>query len=636
MPADSLVADPSAKRLNVLALPTRTTLLFSLIVLAIGLPVASSLESGSGIVGPFFVLGMILLTLRAFLRHPILQLRHCLEIQTSQRYPSLLRRWNELAKSTAGINPPRLVLEQLGSAEPHTFGTFTRKYMAMPDRLAPGLERALESTRDGERASGEAVLLHELAHFAHHDVWMTFFAESLLKVTIAFVTLDFFVNALSPWLYNGIISFFDFSKLFAPELVQLVAASDPQMAQVLVNPPRVPPVVWMRYEIFIFTAHWPLVLGSIVLLVLYWRALLRTRELYADARVAEWQESAQGLWGGVSLVQILLMTASSGESLGEKLAAWRERLLSIRPPGWSALRRWLDVHPRLEARRQALSEPFKIYGGDWEIALSAGGTVVLVNLSLGSLFLSRFTRGPNSAPPFLIGFVVLSLSLLPFLCQYPERRREFTRRVTRTVLGLTLIKLIPQLTLALVITIGILGDPALIDQAAYALVPGAGANTPPTSVPVEFVLEQFVVRPALLFACVMPVVLMLFLSLDARIKRRILRWYSSRFVVQNPARAFITVTLLLAAALGLMLLPLLDWLTNPTAHDLFDPLTLFGMALGTLGSIAAAIWFSVLDRRHADRCPQCGASSKGDYWLGKTCGACGQTFHPRLLAPGTD
>lgn len=94
---------------------------------------------------------------------------------------------------------------------------------------------------------------------------------------------------MTPFIYNAFIRFYDVKTLFPPELIQILGARDPTPFQLLTTPPAIPRERWLAYEVLVLTAHWPLILGSVILLVLFWRALLRTRELYADARVVQWQ-----------------------------------------------------------------------------------------------------------------------------------------------------------------------------------------------------------------------------------------------------------------------------------------------------------------------------------------------------------
>ncbi len=630
IPSDSAASNPAPPnvRLNVFALPTRTTLLFALIILVIALPLLASFGSGSPICAPFIVFWMLLLPLRDFLRRPDSLREQYALTDARERFPMLTQRWGDLARTCAQIKPPRLLLTAR-DATLFTFGTFTRRFVAMSQPTANELERALSA--EATRARGEAVLLHELAHFVHHDVEMAYFSRSVLKITVFFMTLNFFVLALTPWLYNYGRTFFDFRHMVPEELLNAITMGEPALAQALVQMPVVEPVVWLRYEAFVLSAHAPLILGSLILGGAYWRALLRTRELYADARVAQWQRTIQPLWEQLLRTQTFQVLQPRVANAGEKIRQWVTQWRLYNPLGWHTPRGWFSAHPTLAMRRECLDHPERIYGGEVTIGATAGLTVVLLNLTLGSLLLSRYLRGPNSGVPFLVGFSVLALSLLPSLLAL-EQPRAYAKKITRVVLIFTIIKLVPQYLAGLGLTAALLADPSLVDQAAYALVPGAGANPVPTGIPLEFVLWVFVIAPMFLFTLGMPLILILWLRWDAWLKRRVLRWYGAPWLARHPTRVFSAITVFLAAMLGMILLPILDALTIPTAHDLFDPLTLGGMSLALIAFGIGGTYFRSWDRRYADRCPQCGAAIAGDYVLGKQCLACGTRLHPSLVA----
>lgn len=625
--------DAPLGRLNIFAIPSRTTLLFGLIVLVIVLPLVASLGSGSPICAPFILFWMILLPFRDFFRRPDVLHQANSMTDLRQHFPGLSARWNDLATKIARIKPPRLMLFQNSGATSFTFGTFTRRFTALPEATATSLEQSLQSPQEVDRRRGEALLLHELAHFRHRDVWMAFFSHSLLRVTIIFMTLSLISYSLNPWLYNVLVSFFDFSRLMPSEIIQVMAISDPKMAEALLHPPQIEASVWLRYEVFVLSAHGPLMVGSIVLLVFFWTALLRTRELYADGRVAQWQRDEQPLWYQLLRQQTAqAIQPARGEGFKEKIKTWGDQLRGVNVLGLNAIRGWLSTHPSLKTRRECLDEPYKIYGSDLAIGATAGITVVLLNLTLGSLFLSRYIRGPNSQVPFIVGFTIISLSLLPYLCQFPERKREYSVKVSKVVLIFTVIKLIPQYLAGLVFAIAVISDPSLISQLAYVLVPGAGANPPPIDISLEFVLDVFVIRPALLFTFVMPIVLILFLQFDAWIKRRILRWYRAPMLVRHPAVMLWGITAVLAILLALIVLPILDVLTIPSAHDLFEPATLIGMLIGLTVCVGAVIFFLTGTRHYADRCPHCNNPVTGEYRLGMICPSCKELLHRQLCS----
>jgi hypothetical protein len=262
----------------------------------------------------------------------------------------------------------------------------------------------------------------------------------------------------------------------------------------------------------------------------------------------------------------------------------------------------------------------------------AGVIVVLLNLNLSSLFLSRYLRGPNATIPFVLGFTILSLSMLPSLCAFTGPSVELRRRIVRLILIFTAIKLIPQYALGLVVAAGVIIDPQSIEVAAYALVGAGGENLPPLGVPVSFVIEVFVLRPAILFTFVMPLTLFLFLLLDARLKRMALTWYGAAVIRKHPVALFWGLTGWLALVLWFVVLPFYNVATVPTAHTLLDPLILVQMVLTLLISAIVVALFARIHHRYAGCCPRCGEPIPGPYQLGMTCPHCAELLHPWLLA----
>jgi len=623
--------EPPLARLNVFGLPSRTTLLFLLIVLVIAIPIVATLFGGTPICAPVVFVGMVLLPLRDFLRQPDETRRKHAMTDAQERFPALSQRWNSLA-TILNTKPPRLMLTQqnIGGL---TFGSFTRHYAAVSETLARYLERWIKSSDEKQKHLSDAFLIHELAHFLHHDIWTAWLSQSLLRVTIVFISLNYIVSAMTPFLYNALISFFDFTKLLDPDMIEMMRQLDPRATEIMLHPPQIQPATWGNYEAVLLAAHAPLVLGSIVLLVFYWRALLRTRELYADARVVARQGTEEYLWNQLQMQSAIRGIQQRPVTWWEKATSWVVQWRTTTALRLGGIAGWLGTHPSLETRRKCLSVPHTVYGGNWAIGATAGITVVLLNLTLGSLFLSRYIRGPNSQVPFIIGFLVISLSLLPILCQFPERTHEHTRQITRIVALFTAIKLIPQYLVGIGLTIAMLVDPRLMDQAAWALVGGAGTVPEPLGVSVWFVLETFVVRPAILFTIGMPIVLISWLRLDARIRRQLLHWYDCPWMIRHPSRMLWGTTAFLAVILGLIVLPVLDVLTNPTAHDLFDPLTISGMILGVVILNLGVTLLHIGNERYSRRCPRCKKIIEGAYRLGKKCPACNTLFHPKLCLP---
>jgi len=97
------------------------------------------------------------------------------------------------------------------------------------------------------------------------------------------------------------------------------------ITDILLHPPSIPPETWLNYEAVLLAAHAPLVIGSIILLAFYWRALLRTRELYADARVVVQQGTAKYLWEQLQLQSAIRGIQSFPVTWWEKVTAWNVR-----------------------------------------------------------------------------------------------------------------------------------------------------------------------------------------------------------------------------------------------------------------------------------------------------------------------
>lgn len=81
------------------------------------------------------------------------------------------------------------------------------------------------------------------------------------------------------------------------EMLRNLMPNDPVVKQFLDLQTVLTPTQWGYYIVTILASFVPMIIGSAALWLLYWRALLRTRELHADARVAQWQGGDPGpLW----------------------------------------------------------------------------------------------------------------------------------------------------------------------------------------------------------------------------------------------------------------------------------------------------------------------------------------------------
>lgn len=619
-------ADPRSAgepRLNVFALPTRTTLLFVMILVVILLPMAAAMVEDTPLPEWLLVGLLTLLPLRHFLRQPgEEQRRH--QPNLARDYPSLAAALQN-ASANVGVRPaPRLIVSRQARGSAYTSGTFTRRVLVVPAEQAAELEVALASPNAARREAACAVLLHELSHFANRDVALVIFSQGLLWVTIGVMSISLVVSLLTPWLYSSTIRFYHFDALLPPAFFDTLGQLAPDVAAAVRQPPQVSASTWLRYLAFTLSAHWPLIAGAIVLYLLYWLRLVQTRELYADARVVQWQRTT---WYVVDRITWGLFEAPpSNHGAGVKGLAQRRPFAPL--VAW--WRRRLADHPDPQTRLRCLREPQRIYGSEWSIGLTAGVAVVTLNLALASLFFSRYVRGPNATLPFVLGFVVMSLSLLPYQCVGGATGREFWGKACRIVALFTIIKLIPQSIAGGLVSVAVVVSPRLIDEAAYGLVGATGEGLPSLGIEPFWIVEMFVLRPAILFTVVMPLTLLGWLWLDSRLKGWLLACYAAPFWARRSVLIFWLATLWLAGVLAFVVLPFYNVATAPTAHSLLDPLVFLPMLATVAASLGAVALLAALARRYAYRCPSCGGVVRRPYQLGLRCPQCDAELNPWL------
>ena len=615
-------------RLNIFALPTRTTILFGLIMLVVLLPVLASLVDDTPLCEPCLVFWMLALPVWSFLRRPDDEFRRHRMTDLVQQYPRLNSQINRLITQINLEHRLHLVLSQERGISPRAFGTFTRHYLVIPAGRAAALETDLDSSDSKTRQGAEAVILHELSHFANRDVAPTFFARNLLLMTIGYASVSLIVDGLTPFVYNAIIHSLDIASLVPAELLGLIQISNPEVTQVLLKPPLIGPQVWLRYELFVLSAHWPLILGSLFLLIIFWRALLRTRELYADARVAEWQ-------GEATFIRRELLLEPTREAF--HYAAQPRRRWAPLDPIRRLINRvnsvsFLATHPNRVTRQACLDQPERIYGSEAIIGLTTGVTVGLLNLALGSLFLSRYLRGPNAELPFVLGFTIISLSLLPYLCSTTSRPADLRRMITRSTVIFTGLKLIPQYLVGIALTLTVIAEPRVIDVVGLTLAGSVSESTPSLGVSPAFVIDVYVIRPAILYTLIMPLTLIGWLLIDTWLKRRILTWYGAPLMRNHPVGLFWGLTGWLALVLWFVIVPVYNVVTVPTAHSLSEPWVMAPMFFTTIISIIIGVGLLIAHHRYSGRCPQCNCQVSGGFQLGRRCPHCQEVLQPWLVA----
>ncbi|HZQ08035.1 MAG TPA: hypothetical protein VFD70_15740 [Anaerolineae bacterium] len=626
----SPAASEAVPLLNIFALPSRTTLLFGLILLVIFLPLVWGWGTGTPVCVPCLLGGMVILPFRRFLRLPQREVeKHKLKDAQSD-YPLLVREVMARVHAPVHIPPVQIFISPTATDGAFARGSFTRRFLAFAANTADQLTQWLESDDEAKPRRADALILHELAHFREHDVELTFFAQSVLAVTVVLMSLALFVHLLTPALYYRMLTFFLYPGSPYPDMLRSLMPNDPTVAQMLDSQNVLTNVQWGYYIVTILASFVPLIIGSAALWVFYWRALVRTRELYADARVVQWQAgNASSLWE-VLWIETVLQRVGKKETGGRTLfARWRTLFRFGRGRMFKRIRSWLATHPSDARRQQCFDAPHEIYGDDWSIGLAAGAAVLLLNFNLSSLFLSQSVREPNSVPPFALGFVVITISLLPFLCHLRGALGDMGSRVRRIVLIFTGVNLIPLYVGGGVLFIALGVDPNLLQEALEVLVRGALPSGFANDW-IGFFLFYYILTPVLLYTFFMPLFLGIYILAALWVIRRVLRWYAAPFLARHSSVFFWYVIMLFAVVLIFVALPFLNKLTEPTAYDLSAPDALVPMILvGFFGILNAALFF-VFEGRYRDRCPTCNETSVGDYFLGKRC-TCGELFNAWLV-----
>jgi len=605
-------------RLNIFALPARTTLLFALIVLILLAPLVASLFWQTPICGAELLVVMLVLPLRRFLALPTRQAEP-LQPLTPELQP--LQALNtELAQVNAVGRPPQILLIPAPET-PYTFGTWTRRVIALPTELAHSLLTDLNSGIVSRADRAKAVLLHELSHFRNRDVWMTFLSQSVIIVAIVFMTLDFLLYLQVPLVYNTLVRGMGEISHTWPQVCDWLRPLMPGRVEVVCDNPQTlqGAATWLRYETFNMSAHLPFILGGLILLVHFWRSILRTRELYADARTAAWLGDADALLEAVEYTnqyrRLRPVTAEPHSA-------------SDRPPLWPRLTRLMPrFHPTPEERFTCLAQPETLYGSPATIGVSAALAVLSLEFILGSSLSASFVPEPGSPTLFVLGFGLLSVSLLPLLCA--RGGQETFWQALRTALstyGAVILgeRFLLTAVVSLTLWSGLVPMEELLRISSAILNEGGQMDM---SLPLPAWL--YIWLPFLFNLLGLPLLLWPLLRLDAALKQRVLTWFAAPWLGRRFAAITWGITGLLALGLGGVVLPML---VVPLFGDLHDLLGIQGLAILITAALLglALTTFFILDRRWHGRCV-CGKQA-GPFSLGRVCPHCQQPLNDWLLA----
>jgi len=398
-PADNL----RPHKLNILALPSATAVLFALIALVVLGAAFSSLLPGSQLWPLPIVIGFTLLPLRDFLGRPD---RHMAQSGlTIGDNPAAAELQQTLAGLAPHLSPAVQVAVSVRSAEAHAFGAFRRRYVGLGRALAGRLANALRDADPDRRQQARAVLAHELAHFLNRDVQLVWLAYGLLKMMVLVMAVNLVISimlvsfvievgpeVLQPAFWTALSDHLAamLPGLPRPDLLpifEMLRDGNPALVQRLADPAR-RIENWQPLFLYLVSSHAPFFLSGAILWGYYWRRLLRTREFYADARAAALVGDAQVIPRAILMHKLAVSMAQAAPvsreaGFGWRLRAWAAgqlRPLRSRLPEWPLLRQQLAWSPPAEERRACLADPLVAFGGERTIAVSAGLAVVLLDL----------------------------------------------------------------------------------------------------------------------------------------------------------------------------------------------------------------------------------------------------------------
>ena len=657
-------AHPPSRRLNILALPSHTALLFAIIALVVLGAAFSSLLPGSQLWPLPIIVGFTLLPLRDFLHRPD---RHMADSELAlTANPAAAELQRTLAELVPSLSPPVMVAVSVRPSEAHAFGTFRRRYLGLGRSLAGRLANALRSVNPDRRQQARAILAHELAHFLNRDVQLVWLAYGLLKIMVLVMAVNLVIGLL---LSTFIIEvgpevlrwefWRDLSNHLAntlpglptPDLVPIfegLRAQNPTLVERLADPAR-RIENWQPFFLYLSSSHAPFFLAGVLLWGYYWRRLLRVREFYADARAAALVGDAEVIPRAmlmhklaVSMVETNPPVQGQGIHLGSRIRVWVDglrRALKSNLPEWPALRRQLAWAPTDDERKACLADPLVAFGSERTIAVSVGLAVILLDAVQRGTLTAAFITEPGAYVPMLAGFFVFGLWMLPRVCAGQTLRGGLWRSLIRIVTWFTALKLLMYVADLLVGLLMMASNPAgwgrVLDLWVYSMVGGLGSDLPPivnAQVSWTQILEWHSVRPMAYFGLLMPPVLLLWLAMDVGLKRRALTWYA----LEGRVRwVFWTISSGLALLLGLLIIPLLNRVLFGYVYEAWSLGELTGLALALLVGMAGTIAFLLADRRLGKRCPRCGQEVEANFQPGTYCQAngCGQPLHAWLTAP---
>jgi hypothetical protein len=320
------------------------------------------------------------------------------------------------------IQPPAQIVETHKRIGLHTVGGLRRSMIAGPAHLLDRLAMAYLDPASDKRTLVEAIFFHELQHVAQKDVRWLAWTRSLLG-TVALASGWVFVLALGllvtlqtlalPFLGQMLQP--DMPARFAqatgltPDAFAMLFPSD--SIQDALNQGRAVEYGWLYLGLTYTLLPFAITCG--VLAAGVWRRMVRVREFYADAAVAERYGADVARR---SLNYLRTLSAFSGAAHADSPARNRRRFNL--PAGFSALVRY---HPSAEERSQALANLAEVLTRPRDNGMLIGGVALLLSvLSSGAASVIWFGAQP-ALLPLLVIFAATSILMTPAVMALPQQ-----------------------------------------------------------------------------------------------------------------------------------------------------------------------------------------------------------------------
>jgi hypothetical protein len=651
--------DGLSPKLNILALPNQTAVVFWLIVTVIlGVFIGGSFTTT---IIPFwpFGLAMLILPLRAFLGRPEREIA-AQDLIPLQREDLLILKTEvtQLCNEIGLKKPPKLMISR-NNYGVGTLGTFRHHYIALNEMHAEKLARDLN---DPERArQARALLSHELYHFQNRDHLYIGYVGELLRTNFALMTwgLLFFlgfglllISAANEFLnldIDQVISRLD----MLPDLQSFMVQSLPSTAQIAELREKASSIDMGLVLGSAVSVIWPFIIIGFTILWVYWPKLWRTREFYADAGMVRFPGSlviALSVITGIP--PVYLASTPSLPNLGfsphrargpfSHFRSWfravSRRFVQIRqqktvPDILRKCRRLISelpsiYHPGTSTRAECILHPELVFDSWQGTALLVGSLVILLDfLAMTPLTFHQMGRWPMHFH-ILASVILISLNyIIPAVAQGRNVAWGLLR-IVGVVGGIRLVLILAILTLLAGMLF--LAPTQLDNVLCYAVGVTAGVKQYSDNLcfsdPAAYVsaaasknLMQVLLTPLLTGGA---------LAVISFLLRRVFTWYSIPKPQDRILRLSYVIVIAVTSVWGVGLLPIATTaLLKP--GGIFSPVQI-GLVLFSLFVLAAGLLsFYLLDRRYALRCPKCGQIHPGKFVLGRKC--CDEYLHPWLV-----